>query len=161
MTVETTPAALMSEGQVVDVLNELIETAKDGEAGYAWCADHCTAAALRGLCVRRAAEASAAARELQELVLAHGGRPEDQGTVAGALRRGWVTVLSGQQASDDLQMLGASVRASDSALERYRAALRKDLPLTVLAVVQRQSEVEQRGHDDLQQMAERMRAVAH
>lgn len=161
MTVETTPAALMSEGQVVEVLNELIETAKDGEAGYAWCADHCTAAAVRGLCLRRAAEAAAVERELQDLVLAHGGRPEDQGTVSGALRRGWVTVLSGLQASDDLQMLVACVHASESALERYRAALRKDLPLTVLAVVQRQSEIEQRGHDDLQQMAERMRALAH
>jgi hypothetical protein len=53
------------------------------------------------------------------------------------------------------------VRASESALERYRGALRKDLPLTVLALVQRQSEIEQRGHDDLQRMAERMRAVAH
>ena len=161
MTVETTPAALMSEGQVVDVLNELIETAKDGEAGYAWCADHCTAAALRGLCVRRAAETAAAARELQDLVLTHGGKPEEHGTEAGAVRRGWVTVLSGQQASDDLQMLESCLQASDSALERYRAALRKDLPLTVLALVQRQSEIEQRGHDDLQRMAERLRAVAH
>jgi uncharacterized protein (TIGR02284 family) len=161
MTVETTPAALMSEGQVVDVLNELIEIARDGEAGHAWCAEHCTAAALRGLCVRRAAETAAAAGELQELVLVHGGRPEDHGTVSGAVRRGWVTVLSGLQTSDDLQMLGACVRASESALERYRGALRKDLPLTVLALVQRQSEIEQRGHDDLQRMAERMRAVAH
>jgi uncharacterized protein (TIGR02284 family) len=161
MTVETTPAALMSEEQVVDVLNGLVESAKDGEAGFAWCAEHGADAALRGLCVRRAAEAAAAARELQDLVVAHGGQAEDHGTVSGALRRGWVTVLSGLQASDDLQMLTACLRASESALERYRAALRKDLPLTVLALVQRLSEIEQRGQDDLQQMTARLRAVAH
>ncbi len=119
MTVETTPAALMSEGQVIDVLNELIETARDSEAGFTWCAEHCTAAALRGLCVRRAAETAAAAVELQDLVLVHGGKPEEHGTVSGAVRRGWVTVLSGLQASDDLQMLGpacARARARSSAI---------------------------------------------
>ena len=161
MPVQTTPAALMSEEQVIAVLNELGETARDSEAGFAWCAEHCTAAALRGLCVRRAAETAAAARELQDLVLTHGGKPETRGTESGAVRRGWVTVLSGLQASDDLQMLDACVQASESALERYRAALRKDLPLTVLALVQRQSEIEQRGHEDLQHMAARLRAAAH
>ena len=161
MTVETQPAALMSEAQVVAVLNELGETARDSEAGFSWCADHCTAAALRGLCVRRAAESAAAVRELQDLVLTHGGKPEEHGTVSGAVRRGWVTVLSGQQAADDLQMLESCTQASESALERYRAVLRKDLPLTVLALVQRQSEIEQRGHADLQAMAARLRAVAH
>ena len=161
MPVLTTPAALISEEQVIAVLNELAETARDSEAGFTWCAEHCGAAALRGLCVRRAAETAAAARELQDLVLTHGGKPETRGTDAGAVRRGWVTVLSGLPASDDLQMLEACVKASESALERYRAALRKDLPLTVLALLQRQSEIEQRGHEDLQHMAARLRAVAH
>ena len=161
MTVETTPAALMSEDQVVAVLNELVETGKDGEAGFAWCAEHCASVPLRALCVRRAAEAGAAARELPDLVVAHGGQPTASGTKSGVVRRGWVTVVSGMQASDDLTMLDACLRASESALERYRAALRKDLPLTVMAVVQRQCEVEQRGHGDLQHMAERVRAVAH
>ncbi|EWS57003.1 hypothetical protein X551_00137 [Methylibium sp. T29] len=74
----------MSDKQVIQILNELIETSKDGQYGFAKCAERAESVALKQTLQARAAECESAAVELQALVLQHGGSPEDHGSVAGA-----------------------------------------------------------------------------
>jgi hypothetical protein len=82
----------MNHDDVIDTLNDLIETSKDGEYGFVACAEHMSNANTKQLFVRRAAECRAAAAELQALVVRLGGSAEDSGSVAGAAHRGWVAV---------------------------------------------------------------------
>src|SRR5690349_8314356 len=81
----------MDNSEVVDVLNDLIETSKDGEYGFTTCAERATAVELKQTFLRRASDCARAAGELQALVVEYGGKAEDSGTVAGAVHRGWVS----------------------------------------------------------------------
>lgn len=150
--------SVASDADVVDVLNDLIENCKDGEYGFRKCAEHSKAAQLKQVFQSRAAECQAAAAELQDLVVRHGGRPEDSGTVAGAAHRGWLAVRGAVALNDDLSMLEECERGEDTAIARYRAALKRELPAAVLAVVQRQAQGAQRNHDQIRQLRDQWRA---
>jgi hypothetical protein len=69
----------MDNSDVISVLNELIETSKDGEFGFTNCAERANSADLKQTLSRRAADCEAGAKELQALVAQHGGKAEDGG----------------------------------------------------------------------------------
>ena len=135
---------------VVNTLNELIETCKDGEYGFNTCAEHTKTDDLRKQFTTRAHECRNAAGELQHLVFEYGGEPEVKGTASGALHRGWVAVLGAVAGSSDYRMLEEAERGEDAALARYRKALKNDqLPDSVRALVQRQMLGVQHNHDQV------------
>ncbi len=138
----------MENSDVVSVLNDLIETCKDGEYGFRTCAERATAASLKQTFQQRAQECATAATELQSLVRQYGGTPDDSGSVAGTVHRGWVRVADAITGSDDQAVLNECERGEDNALARYRRALEESsaLPADVRAIVQRQYEGVQRNH---------------
>ena len=151
--------AAMTDEEIAEVLNDLVETSKDGEYGFRVCADHCKAAELKTVFERHSAECRAAAQELQTLVAEYGGRPETGGSVSGAMHRGWLAVRGTVALNDDLSMLEEAERGEDTARDRYRKALRRDLPPSGRAVIQRQSDGVQRNHDEIKLLRDRKRAA--
>jgi uncharacterized protein (TIGR02284 family) len=143
----------MSHDDIVDTLNDLIETSKDGELGFTACAKHVKSTDLRDLFLRRAEECRAAAGELQTLVVEYGGKPDSGGSATGALHRGWVAVRGSLAGYSDHAMLEECERGEDAALARYRAALREDgLPEAVRAVIARQQLGVQANHDQVKRL---------
>jgi uncharacterized protein (TIGR02284 family) len=146
----------MDNDEIVDTLNDLIETCKDGEYGFNACAEHTGSPELRTLFTDRAAECRAAATELGSLVVQYGGRPEDDGSASGALHRGWVAVRGVLARSSDTAMLEECERGEDVALARYRAALTGEtLPEPVRRVVERQIEGVRHNHDMIRTLRDR------
>lgn len=138
----------MDDREVVDVLNDLIETCKDGEYGFAKCAERVNTPSLQELMTKRAVGCRAAARELQSLVVQHGGEPVERGSVLAAMHRGWVSVVDVLSANADHAVLAECERGEDAALARYRKALATDgLPLAVHEVIERQCAGVQANHD--------------
>jgi uncharacterized protein (TIGR02284 family) len=151
---------LMSHDDIVDTLNDLIETSKDGELGFTACAKHVSSAELRDLFTRRATECRLAAAELQTLVSDYGGKPDTGGSTAGALHRGWVAVRGSLAGYSDQAMLDECERGEDAALARYRAALRGDtMPEAVRAVVARQQLGVQANHDQIKRLRDLSKAT--
>ena len=76
------------------------------------------------------------------------------GTVSGAMHRGWMAVkgtLSGY--SDiNINMLEECERAEDVALAQYRKALKQNLPLHAITIVDRQAQGTQKNHDQIRDM---------
>lgn len=143
----------MSKDDIVDTLNDLIETSKDGELGFTACAKHVASANLQELFARRATECRIAADELQTLVLEYGGKPDTGGSASGALHRGWVAVRGSLAGYSDQAMLEECERGEDAALARYRAALKDDtLPEAVRALVARQQMGVQANHDQIKRL---------
>ena len=91
----------MDNSEVVDVLNDLVETSKDGEYGFATCAERATSVELKQIFLRRASDCARAVSELQAIVMEYGGKAEDSGTVAGAVHRGWVSVRDALSGTSD------------------------------------------------------------
>lgn len=149
----------MSNDDIVDTLNDLIETCKDGEYGFDACASHTQNSELRTLFQQRAAECRMAAAELQPYVTQYGGQPDQGGSASGAVHRGWVAVRGSLSGYSDKAMLEECERGEDAALARYRKALRQDLPEPLLAVVQRQEQGVQRNHDEVKALRDGARST--
>lgn len=152
-------AQAVDGGDVVDTLNDLIETCRDGEYGFSACAEHSQAQNLKTFLWRRAGECRDAAAELETQVLRLGGKPEKGGSASGTLHRGWVAVRSTLSGYTDQAMLDECERGEDSALARYRKALKAPLPAPVRALVQRQFEGAQRNHDEVKALRDGLKTA--
>jgi uncharacterized protein (TIGR02284 family) len=149
----------MSNDDVIDVLNDLIETCKDGEYGFKACAEHAKSPELKNVFMARGEECRRAAEELQAQVVALGGKPDDSGSASGAMHRGWVSVRSVLTGYDDKAMLEECERGEDVAVGSYRDALEKDLPENIRSLVERQAMGAQRNHDQIKALRDRYPAT--
>ncbi|MDB5892697.1 MAG: hypothetical protein JWQ88_228 [Rhodoferax sp.] len=140
----------MDQDDVVDVLDDLLETCRDGEYGFREVAEHTKTPALKTTFLQRAGECQKAGAELQSLIVRFGGDASEGGSASGALHRGWVSVRGTISALSDQAMLDECERGEDAALARYRKAVKQEgLPADVRAVIERQMQGVQRNHDQI------------
>jgi len=148
----------MDNKQVISVLNDLIETSKDGEKGFQECAENIKSVQLKSLFNQHAQECATAARDLQQLVRGLGGEPETSSSIAGALHRRWVDLKGTVTGKDDEAILNECERGEDVALKAYRAALEKPLPESIRMEVEKQLQGVQRNHDQIKSLRNQARA---
>ena len=144
--------------EIVDTLNDLLESCRDGEYGFRECAEHARSEDIKVLLHRHSGECRAAGLELQTLIRQLGGKPDDGGSMAGALHRGWVSVRATLSAYSDQAMLNECERGEDAAVARYRKALKQNLPSSIRAVVERQARGAQRNHDQVKALRDALKA---
>src|SRR4029434_8027873 len=144
---------------VTSILNDLIETSKDGEKGFRTSAEDTRSGELKSVFVGRADECAKAAATLQQLVTRLGGDPESDGSVAGAVHRGWVNLKSSVTDRSDLAILEECERGEDVAKAQYRKALEADLPDDIRGIVQRQYDVLARTHDQVRGLRDPYRST--
>jgi uncharacterized protein (TIGR02284 family) len=147
-------------GDVVDVLNDLLENTRDGEYGFKTCAEQVETAGAKQLFATRAEGCRQAGEELIQLIRRYGGEPASGGTASGALHRGWVALKGTVGADSELSILESCERGEDTAIARYRKALKENLPADVLEVVQRQADGAQRNHDQIRDLRNAARAAS-
>ena len=146
--------------EVIDTLNDLIETCKDGEYGFRVCAEQAKSSSLRSnLLARVAQSARTRADQLRAHVVQLGGKPEDGGSAIGAMHRGWVAVKAKLTTYDDLAVLEECERGEDAALATYRDALERTLPPPIRNLVEHQYEGAKRNHDQVRRMRDALRAT--
>ena len=102
--------------EAISVLNDLIETSKDGQEGFKTCAEDIKHPELKTLFVQRSADCATAAAELQSAVRSMGGDPETSTSVSGDLHRRWVDVKSMFTGKDEEAVLNEAERGEDHAL---------------------------------------------
>ena len=148
----------MDNDDIVDTLNKLIKTCKDGEYGFRTSAEHVKSEQLRRVFLERAESCRRGATELQAEVARLGGKPEDDSSTTGTLHRGWVDLKGKLTGDSDQAALDECERGEDAALERYRDAIKEDLPSDIAAIVQRQYEGVKRNHDQIRALRNAMRS---
>ncbi len=145
---------------IASVLNDLIETSRDGEKGFRTSAEDTKNAELKEIFLKRAEDCAKGAAQLQQLVVQYGGKPEEGGSAAGAMHRGWVNLKSTVTGRDDVAILEECERGEDVAKAKYRKALEDaDLPADVRQVVQRQYDGVLRNHEQVRALRDRYRAM--
>ena len=132
---------------VIDTLNDLIETSKDGEQGFLECAENVNNPELKLAFTTGAQRCAEAASELQREVARLGGTPQRTGSLAGSAHRRWVDVKAAIMGRDEATVLAECERGEDVAKGRYETALQKDLPEPVRAIVERQYRGVLKNHD--------------
>jgi uncharacterized protein (TIGR02284 family) len=151
-------ANTMDDKDVIELLNDLVENAKDGEYGFRECAEHTKSAELKQVFSSRADDCRKAAEELRARVSALGGKAEDGGTALGALHRGWVATRSALSSYDDKAMLDECERGEDVAVAKYRKALKQPLPEDLRSLLERHLMGAQRNHDQIKALRNQARA---
>lgn len=146
--------------EVIDTLNDVLESCRDGEYGFGACAEHAKSPDLKTALLRHAEECRTAGQELQALIRQLGGEPDEGGSMSGALHRGWVSVRGTLGGYSDEAMLDECERGEDAAVARYRKALKQDLPPAIRSVVERQAEGAQRNHDQIKAMRDTLKSTS-
>ncbi|HEX8422098.1 MAG TPA: PA2169 family four-helix-bundle protein [Pyrinomonadaceae bacterium] len=134
--------------KVISVLNSLIETCKDGQNGFQTAADGIKRSEFKSLFYQYSQQRAQFAGELQQEVRRLGGDPEQAGSVAATLHRGWMNIKSAVTGEDENAVLAEAERGEDMAVASYRDALAdQSLPADVREIVERQYAQVQEAHD--------------
>ncbi|MDQ6634287.1 MAG: PA2169 family four-helix-bundle protein [Gemmatimonadota bacterium] len=124
--------------ETVAVLNDLIETCKDGVNGFRTAAAAVKNAEAKTLFASRVRMIELAATELQAEVRRLGGDPETTGSVAAKIHRGWIGLKAAVTGQDDAAIITECERGEQVAVKNYEDARKKDLPTAVRVLVERQ-----------------------
>jgi len=137
----------MSNDEVISIVNDLIQTCKDGQEGFREAAEGVERTDLRTFFNSCSLERAAFAGELQSLVRELGGTPEDEGSFSGALHRGWIDIKTAIAGNDDEAILAECERGEDTAKNAYNSAAKQNLPENIRRVVETQAVSIRDKHD--------------
>lgn len=150
----------MENKHIVEILNTLVETSRDGDKGFTACAESAQRAVMKAyftICATRCRES---VRMLDEAITRLGGIAETSGTVAETAHRAWLDLRTALTSHNDVAVLEECERAEDAAKTAYAAALDKDLPADIRSMVLVQFEGVKANHDRVRQMRDEERLVA-
>lgn len=142
-------ADVTQNDNAVSVLNNLIETCKDGEQGFKSAAEALKSPAIKAKFQEYSAERGQMGRELQAEVRSLGGDPEKSGSTAGAVHRGWLDLKAVLTGHDDHAIVAEAERGEDVAKAAFDAAVNEPLPFSAQTLVQQQAAKVRRAHDDV------------
>ncbi len=124
----------------IEIIENLIQTCRNGEEGYRSAAEHTNDLDLRDFFDREAKERARFARELERVAQGLGEpEPSRDTSVASKLHRAWFDLKQKFGGGDESVVASVETGESDARKE-YQEALDSDLPFDVRAVVERQFE---------------------
>ena len=144
----------------VSVLEELIQTCKDGQKGYQEAASKVKRSDLKTFFNEQSLERSRCAGEL-EAELIRLGKPDKKlsGSVLGTLHRAWVDTKVGLGGGDKT-VLDWLEQGEDRAVDAYQKAVTADLPENLAQIVRRQAASVQAAHDKVKSLRDTAEAAA-
>ena len=151
---------IMDENNAVSVIENLIETCKDGQKGYQEAASKIKRSDLKTFFNEQSLERSRFAGEL-EAELIRLGKPDQKvsGSVAGSLHRAWIDTKVGLGGGDKT-VLDWLEHGEDTAKDAYQKAVISDLLENIAQVVRRQAAGVQAAHDKVKSLRDSMAKAA-
>jgi uncharacterized protein (TIGR02284 family) len=150
----------MDNNKTLSVLEDLIETCKDGQKGYQDAAQHVKRSDLKTYFNEQSLERARFAEELrQELTRLGEGDKKPSGSVSGAIHRAWIdtkVALGG----GDKTILESVEAGEDRAKESYQKALTETLPGNIAEIVRKQAASVQKTHDHVKMLRDQAKAAA-
>jgi uncharacterized protein (TIGR02284 family) len=145
-------AERIDNSKVISILNNLIETCKDGQEGFREAAEAAKDPHLRSLFSEFSLQRAEFAGELQTEIRSLGGAPERSGSVSGSIHRGWINLKTAITGGSDAAIISECERGEDSAKKNYREALEPDLPANISSLVERQYRQLQQVHEEVRNL---------
>ena len=136
----------------ISVLNDLIQTCKDGENGFKTASEHTNDVELKGLFQQYSAQRAELATELQTRVRNLGESPEKAGSVSASLHRGWLDLKAAISSEEPHAVLAECERGEDVAVKAYREALDEYVDGATRELIRRQYGLIQATHDRIKQL---------
>src|ERR1700728_3323763 len=150
----------MDNDKTLSVLEDLIETCKDGQKGYQDAAEHVKRPDLKTFFNEQRLERGQFAEELRH-EYSRLGKPDKKpsGSIAAAMHRAWIDTKVAMGGGDKT-ILESVEAGEDTAKESYQKAITGDLPENIAQIVRRQAASVQRAHDKVKSLRDEARAAA-
>jgi uncharacterized protein (TIGR02284 family) len=137
----------MATDDVIETLNDLIETSRDGEQGFRTCSQGVTSPNLKMLFEAAARRCAEGVAELEAKVRGLGGQPAQGGSAGGSMHRAWINIKSAITGMNEHAVLAECERGEDTGKHTYEEALKQDLPTDVRTIIERQYQGVKENHD--------------
>jgi uncharacterized protein (TIGR02284 family) len=150
----------MDQNDAINVVENLIETSKDGQKGYQDAAEHVKRPDLKSYFNQQSVERGRFAQELHA-ELAKLGKPDKKvsGSATGAMHRAWLDTKAALGGGDKT-ILESVEAGEDNAKDTYKKALTGALPGSLLEIVRRQAGSVQQAHDKVKMLRDQAKAAA-
>jgi uncharacterized protein (TIGR02284 family) len=142
----------VSNEKTVSVLQNLIETNRDGQHGFRTAAEDAKDAELGRVFTQFSTQRTTFIAELQDRIRSLGGDPDKSGSVAGSLHRGWIDLKSALTSNEPHAVLAEAERGEDAAVKAYREALEENIDPVSRGIVSRQYASVQAAHDRIKSL---------
>lgn len=144
----------------IDVLETLIETCRDGQAGYRDAAEHCKSAELKEFFNRQSLERAKFSGELEACVQRLGEKdPDREPSISNRLHRAWFD-LKQKLGGGDASILESVEAGEDNAKKHYLDALNAGLPADVREIVEQQAQSVMSAHNRVRTLRDQYKKAA-
>ncbi|WP_303311702.1 PA2169 family four-helix-bundle protein [Hymenobacter sp. BT730] len=132
------------------LVNELIETLKDGQKGYAEAMTDVEDAQLKDTFKKYAAQRASYITELEDQMFKLDLKPDEESSITGTVHRAWINLKGALTSKDNKSILNECERGEDYAKTAYQTALKaQDLPGSLKTVIEKQYQGVQQAHDTI------------
>ncbi|MGH7392746.1 MAG: ferritin-like domain-containing protein [Candidatus Rokuibacteriota bacterium] len=146
---------MSSDDEVLEILNDLVETCRDGEQGFRTASDAVSDPQIKRLFATYSEQRGQFANELSAELERLGGDPERRRSIAGSVHRRWMNLRSAVSGSVP-SVLAEAERGEDAAKAAYERALRETtLPPSLVTIVERQLVRVREAHDRVRGLLDR------
>src|SRR5436189_2284347 len=136
-----------------EIIDELIETLKDGQEGFKQAAEGVSDPKLKSLFRDYSQQRSRFAAALQSEARREGEtKPEPSSSATGALHRGWINLKSAITGGDEHAILAECERREDSAVDEYKKPMGDGLSPSAQELVSRQFAEIKAAHDRIRSL---------
>ncbi|GAC1598501.1 MAG: PA2169 family four-helix-bundle protein [Hymenobacter sp.] len=137
------------------LLNELVETLKDGQKGYADAMTDVEDAKLKETFKKYAAQRAGYVTEIEDQMFKLDLHPKtnEGSSVTGTVHRAWIDLKSALTSKDNKAVLNECERGEDYAVKAYQTALKaQDLPSNLKSVIEKQYQGVQEAHNTIKSL---------
>ena len=135
------------------LLNELVETLKDGQKGYADAMTDVEDPNLKETFKKYAAQRAEYVTEIEDQMFKLNLKPEEGSSVTGTVHRAWIDLKSALTSKDNKAVLIECERGEDYAKKTYQTALKaQDLPSNLKSVIEKQYQGVAEAHDAIKSL---------
>jgi uncharacterized protein (TIGR02284 family) len=138
--------------QVAHQLNHLVQICLDGEEGFRQAAEAVECTDLKTMFTEFSQQRAGLAADLQREVVRIGQEPAVDGTIMGAVHRGWLNLKSAVVSNDEKAIVNECERGEDVAKDAYEDVLKTGLPNETELLVSRQYSLVKAAHDRVRAM---------
>ena len=135
------------------LLNELVETLKDGQKGYADAMTDVEDSSLKDTFRKYAAQRAEYITEIEDQMFKLNLKPDEGSSITGTVHRAWIDLKSALTSKDNKAVLNECERGEDYAVKAYQTALKaQDLPTPIKSVIEKQYQGVQEAHSTIRSL---------
>ncbi|GAC1368064.1 MAG: PA2169 family four-helix-bundle protein [Hymenobacter sp.] len=145
----------MEDKATTALLNEKVETLKDGQKGYADAMTDVEDAKLKETFKKYAAQRAGYVTEIEDQMFKLDLHPKtnEGSSVTGTVHRAWIDLKSALTSKDNKAVLNECERGEDYAVKAYQTALKaQDLPSNLKSVIEKQYQGVQEAHNTIKSL---------